>query len=119
MLLFFFNFKNKLLGNPEGSPWMLAHPGWETLPSLHGWVTAPASFPLPSPLLFLYSHFYMMLADIKFFIIIWDLFSFFCSFDKLYCLNCNFTQIFNFHRLTDIENKLVITTTERRGGKAR
>ena len=54
MLLFFFNFKNKLLGNPEGSPWMLAHPGWETLPSLHGWVTAPASFPLPSPLLFLY-----------------------------------------------------------------
>jgi len=40
---------------------MLTHPEWETLPSLHGWVTAPDSFLLPSPLLFLYSHFYMKL----------------------------------------------------------
>ena len=63
-----------MLGNPEGSPWMLAHPGWETLPSLHGWVIAPASFPLPSPLLFLYSHFYMMLADIKFFFLLFGIY---------------------------------------------
>ena len=53
---------------------MLTHPEWETLPSLHGWVTAPASFLLPSPLLFLYSHFYMKLADIKFFFLLFGIY---------------------------------------------